>query len=211
MITNRQKVYDGIKQALLAGELVGGDVIVDRALAERFQVSRTPVREAIRQLSAEGYIDVVPNVGTRVASLPKTQVAASLKLLGRIEQAATEQMAEVARPEDVEALLAINSEYGRAVAAKDWALTLKLDRQFHDYILANSGSDYAEQFANVLFVHLVPEIRHYFENAQPGNSSAYDDHKRLVAVINQGKGKKAGKLMRKQWLKVCRALSHFEN
>ncbi|MFR0568060.1 GntR family transcriptional regulator [Lentilactobacillus parabuchneri] len=200
MTSNRQEVYQALRQAIITGELTSGEPIADRVLADRYQVSRTPVREALRQLSAEGFVDVIPNIGTRVAVLPAEQLVPSIMLLGRLEQAAVEMMVTTATKADVKALKAINEDYRQAIVNQDWHDAMTADRQFHDYLISRCGSDYAAQFSDLLFAQLQSYEQSYFKERLMSDLTAYERHQKLIKAIKAGKAKKAGKLMRQQWL-----------
>ena len=58
--TLREKILEAIREAILKGDLKPGEKVAEPELAERFGISRTPIREAFRQLESEGYLTVVP-------------------------------------------------------------------------------------------------------------------------------------------------------
>ncbi|MFM1854907.1 MAG: hypothetical protein RLZ83_216 [Pseudomonadota bacterium] len=72
--TFRSHIADRLRAAILAGEIAPGAALVETALAERFQVSRAPLREALRQLTEEGWVVTVPYTGTRVIELTAQDV-----------------------------------------------------------------------------------------------------------------------------------------
>ena len=65
----REKIYHSIRDEISYGKLSPGEQIFEEAIAKRFNVSRTPLREAIRQLQMERYIRVIPNVGAFVSKI----------------------------------------------------------------------------------------------------------------------------------------------
>ncbi len=71
----RSVVQDELRRMILSGELPPGSRLVEDRLAERLGVSRNPVREAIRVLSAEGFVEVLPRRGAVVASMGQAEVA----------------------------------------------------------------------------------------------------------------------------------------
>jgi DNA-binding GntR family transcriptional regulator len=66
---DRETTYEALRTLLLSGEVAPGEALSERALSERFGVSRTPVREAIRTLANDGLLDIVPMRGTFVKQL----------------------------------------------------------------------------------------------------------------------------------------------
>lgn len=72
--TRRDQVVEALRSAILQGQLAPGSQLIEQRLAERFRVSRAPLREAIRDLADEGLLDVRPYVGTFVASLGRAEM-----------------------------------------------------------------------------------------------------------------------------------------
>ena len=72
--TLREKILETIRDAILKGTMKPGERVSEPDLAERFGISRTPIREAFRQLESEGYLEVVPRKGAVVASLSERDI-----------------------------------------------------------------------------------------------------------------------------------------
>ncbi|MFA5565938.1 MAG: GntR family transcriptional regulator [Acidimicrobiia bacterium] len=114
-----QNTYERIRQAIVEGELSPGQRLVEQRLVEQFEAaSRTPVREALRRLEAEGLIEAEPNKGARVRSLSMAEIDDLYELRARLEgyaaalaaaRASEEQIAELDRSIELFAE-AINSE-----------------------------------------------------------------------------------------------------
>src|SRR5690606_29398756 len=104
-----------LRRAIIAGELAPGSRLVERDLCDRFAVSRGPVREALRQLSAEGLIRHEPHRGPTVETISELDVCDLYRVRGCIEGLAGETFALRATDEDVARL--------RAAANRVLALT----------------------------------------------------------------------------------------
>jgi DNA-binding GntR family transcriptional regulator len=83
-----------IEEAIVSGELAPGAVLRQEQLSERFQVSRTPVREALRRLSALGLVAFEPNRGVRVRTFSRTELYEAFLVRAELESLATEVAAE---------------------------------------------------------------------------------------------------------------------
>ena len=79
-----------IEEAIVSGELEPGTVLRQEQLSERFQVSRTPVREALRRLAALGLVSFEPNRGVRVRTLSRDELYESFLVRAELESLATE-------------------------------------------------------------------------------------------------------------------------
>lgn len=136
----RERVLAALRQEIIAGRLRPGDRLVERELAERFGVSRVPVREAIRALVAEGFVHFETPRRTVVRRLTPTDVAELFELREALEVYAAGLAASRATPQDlaeVEALLdsaAVATEAGDAEAITD------INSRLHERILAMAGN-----------------------------------------------------------------------
>ncbi|KIL40355.1 hypothetical protein SD70_14025 [Gordoniibacillus kamchatkensis] len=99
-----------IKQQILNGELSPGDRIVETRLARELGISQTPVREAIRHLSGEGIITIVPNKGPIVKALEKRDVFEIYSLRAVIEGLAMRMATQLASDQDIAELEAFYDE-----------------------------------------------------------------------------------------------------
>ena len=88
-----------IEEAIVSGELAPGAVLRQEQLSERFGVSRTPVREALRRLAALGLVSFVPNRGVRVRTLTREDLYEAFLVRAELEAVATEIAARKMTPE----------------------------------------------------------------------------------------------------------------
>src|SRR5881394_4192528 len=83
-----------IEEAIVSGELAPGTVLRQEQLSERFKVSRTPIREALRRLAALGLVSFEPNRGVRVRTLSRDELREAFLVRAELESLATELAAE---------------------------------------------------------------------------------------------------------------------
>lgn len=79
------EIRDSLQDEIESGKLPPGSALDERALAQRFQVSRTPVREALQQLAARGLVRIAPRQGVTVSKLSISQVRATMEGIGELE------------------------------------------------------------------------------------------------------------------------------
>ena len=141
MIASTQ-VYDELRARIMRGELKPGAALKERDLCAQLDVSRTPVREALRQLSAEGLVEVRPHRSIVVASFDPAEVEEVFELGVMLESFIAGLAAEKATDDDRRQLRAIVD--AMAVAAADSAdVRLRyaaLDRDFHEALAAAARS-----------------------------------------------------------------------
>ena len=90
-----------IEEAIVSGELAPGTVLRQEHLSEQFDVSRTPIREALRRLAALGLVSFVPNRGVRVRTISREELHEAFMVRAELEGLATEVAAAKMTPEDL--------------------------------------------------------------------------------------------------------------
>jgi len=132
--TAKRRAYERIRNAIFSGTFKPGYQLKEEALANKLDISRTPVREAIRLLADEGLVDIKPNRRSYVADITETQFEELFDLLSFLESysaglASThipesaidklrqlnEAMAKTSAPADNREFLALNSEFHRTI------------------------------------------------------------------------------------------------
>ncbi|AJE81040.1 GntR family transcriptional regulator [Streptomyces albus] len=146
----RGQVLAGLRIALVEGELLAGEVYSAPALAERFGVSATPVREAMQQLAAEGAVEVMPNRGFRVLRRSPRELTELAEVRALIEVPVMLDLARTVPPEGWSALRPKAEATVRAAAQGDFAGYAECDRAFHRAVLALSGNQQLVQVAEDL-------------------------------------------------------------
>jgi DNA-binding GntR family transcriptional regulator len=107
----RAHAYEQIRQAIVEGRYHAGQRLVEKRLGEEFDVSRTPVREALRMLEAEGLVVSLPNKGCVVRPLTAQDIYDIYELRVRLESLAAERAARDPRPEQLAVLELANEEF----------------------------------------------------------------------------------------------------
>ncbi|MFH0515894.1 GntR family transcriptional regulator [Streptomyces sp. M41] len=136
----RERVADALRAALIAGELLPGEVYSAPALAARFGVSATPVREAMLDLVKEGLVDTVPNKGFRVTAVSERQLDEYTHIRALIEIPTVVELARTADKVSLEALRPAAREIVQAAVAGDLIAYVEADTRFHLGLLALAGN-----------------------------------------------------------------------
>ena len=147
-----------IEEAIVSGELEPGTVLRQEQLSEQFDVSRTPVREALRQLAALGLVSFVPNRGVRVRTISRDDLHEAFMVRAELEALATEVAATKITPEQLEELAACEQRFSaiaqdlrsrepgddRRSITGDW---VRANHAFHDVIYRAADLPLVEQLA----------------------------------------------------------------
>ncbi|MCQ4043170.1 GntR family transcriptional regulator [Streptomyces rubrisoli] len=136
----RDQVLRGLRDALVTGELRPGVVYSAPALAERFEVSATPVREAMQQLVREGAVEVVQNRGFRVAERSARDLAELAEVRALLEVPVMLRLAGTVPANRWETLRPLAEATVSAAAEGDRAAYAEADRAFHGAVLGLAGN-----------------------------------------------------------------------
>lgn len=185
-VTLRQKVYDQLRTKILGAELLPGEVISLRGLAEQFGVSLLPVREAVWQLESENILVVESNRKIQVNHLTRSQFREVLNLRLLLESEAVEK-ACLLRPEKAVARVEkILNSMKKTVGINHRAYIKKND-EFHKTIYSYAGSPLLMELIQRLLARVNPYIYlHAIENRDL--SSAIGCHAEMFAGFSSGDG-----------------------
>jgi len=134
------RVYERVKAMAVGYELKPGERVNEVEIARRLGASRTPLREALNRLSAEGLLRFSPGKGYFCRDLDVDEVFQLYELRKTIEVAAVRLAVERARDEDIDALLAFLAGTGPDPGGRSTGELVGLDETFHERLLAMSGN-----------------------------------------------------------------------
>lgn len=139
--TLSQRVYEDVRELLLAGQVRPGQKLTLKSLAEALGTSQMPVREAIRQLSAEGALEILPNRAVRVPLMTKDKFRELLKIRLALEGLAVEHAALNISAEGLQAVADLHDTLCIEMHRKkpDVDLIIRLNKQLHFAAYEGSG------------------------------------------------------------------------
>jgi len=136
----RQSVTESIRYAIALGHFTAGERLTERALCEMTGVSRTLVREALRQLESEGLIEVVPNRGPSVTRLSAEQAEGVYQVRAELEGLACQLFAEHANDKQRAALNDAFRKLKRSFKDTDPLARLRAKNHFYDCLVDGAGN-----------------------------------------------------------------------
>ncbi|MCE5263436.1 MAG: GntR family transcriptional regulator, partial [Deltaproteobacteria bacterium] len=125
------QAYDYIKRLILSGEIRGGERIPEEKVAQRFGVSRTPIREAISRLEEYGLVQIKPRAYAEVVALEPHEAGQLAVIRAQLETLAVSLLTDCGTEEDFRELDLLAKECNDAVAEGDIATTFERDSQLH--------------------------------------------------------------------------------
>lgn len=142
--------YVALRNAIVFGELPAGHRLLERELALRLAVSRTPIREALRRLSEEGLVSGVPNRGFVVRTVGLQEAEHVYTVRQPLEVLAAQLAAGRCTPRDLAELEGCLVRAERAAAAGDWRTVIQENNAFHDLIARASGNPVLTRMLDLL-------------------------------------------------------------
>jgi DNA-binding GntR family transcriptional regulator len=183
-----QTVYEALRQQIVDLVLEPGSPLDEVRLAERFDMSRTPVREALVRLAAEGLVLQLPNRNTIVAPIDFGRLPVYFEALTLMYRVTTRLAAGGRTPTHLIAMRAHQAAYARAVDENDVPGMIGHNRDFHAAIAEAGGNPYFTS----LFTRLLDEGRrilrlYYYKSFDDHLPRRYvDEHDAIIAAIEAG-------------------------
>jgi DNA-binding GntR family transcriptional regulator len=190
------QVYTAIRERISSGSLPRGARVHQEDLAEELGVSRTPVREALRRLAAEGLVEMRTNRGARVADVDQIGMRESYEARTVIEPGAARLAAALRPPEPLARMRAAVLAQRRSL--RDVQRSFEANREFHLALAAASGNNFLVQFAERLWVARIGETI-YERQVQTQERMLLDvrEHEQIIEAIEAGDGRRAESLTRR--------------
>jgi DNA-binding GntR family transcriptional regulator len=154
--TLRQEVYDQLRDKIISAEILPGETVSLRGLAERFGVSLMPVREALWQLESERIIVIESNKRIRVNTLTVEEMEEALRLRLLLESTAAERACELRPEEAIPKLRGILEAMEAALNRPK--IYMRRNTQFHFSIYAYSDSPLLLEILNRLWARVFPYV-----------------------------------------------------
>ncbi|MDI4655113.1 GntR family transcriptional regulator [Xanthobacter autotrophicus] len=189
------RLREALEDDIVSGRLRPGQKLDEVGLAERFGVSRTPIREALIQLSASGLIEIRPRRGAFVALLGPRELLESFELMAELEAACARLAAQRMGAADRATLAGALAACGAAVASGDSCAYYSANAAFHAAIYAATGNRVIHGEALRLQRALQPYRRLQLHVPRRMETSLAE-HEAIMAALSAGDGMEAAERMR---------------
>ena len=197
--------YERIRSFILSGEVPPATKLGQVELAERFGISRTPVREALRRLAGEGLVEPLSNRGFRVADLGLDAVLRRLEVRAMLEPGIATLAAERRDKRDIERLY---GSIAREERARSGIAVHDASRDFHISVALASGNDELVRVLESLW--LVEVGRRLLSRRSTVSDWQHEDiweHREIADAVAEGRAEDAGRLMAEH---IRGAMHHWE-
>lgn len=168
----REIVFEYLRNSILNGELEPGERLMELQLAQQLGVSRTPIREAIRKLELEGFVEMIPRKGAYVADVSIKDILDVLEVRMFLEGLATYLAAERMSDEEIDNLKEILQKFEDEIETMEKQELIELDNKFHDMIIKGSR--------NNKLMHIVQGLQEQFQRFRVIYFNEYNEHEDLI-------------------------------
>lgn len=189
--TGAHLVYEELKRQILSLELKPGERIYEPAMATALEVSRTPLREAIRRLITESLLEQQTTGGVVVPQLDTAAISELYDVRAAIESLMARDACAKATSADIENLEGIVARNAAMVEFADEAM--KHGKSLHAAIAAISGNSWAQRFHEQISSQM-ERYRHFTNNSQERREQALAEHRLLVQALASGSPETVAKL-----------------
>ena len=173
-----------LRQRIVEGHLSPGAKLNERELSELLQVSRTPLREAIRMLAAEGLVESLPNRGAVVAQMSAQDVADTFEVIAALEGQSGELAAQRITEAQLAELRALHYEMLAAYTRRDLPTYYRLNAQIHAQLNAAAGNRVLTQTWATVNARL--QALRFRSNVDEAKwQRAVGEHDRMIELLGQ--------------------------
>lgn len=198
-------IYEKIRELITYGELSPGEKIVESRISKYFDTSRIPIREAIKQLEAKGYLETIHNKGTYVRKISWDEVEKIYDVLSVLEGYSTGLAVTKIKNQDIEELEKINNTLKELNNLDKFKEYIEVNLEFHSLFPKICGNDF--------LLNLVKEIRDRVHRYRflgitiPGHIQEYIlDHETIIKAIKEGDPIEAEEAMKQHVQRVKKIL-----
>ncbi|OJX19251.1 MAG: GntR family transcriptional regulator [Devosia sp. 67-54] len=206
-----QTVYERLQSAIVNLELPPGSPLDEVRLSKQFAMSRTPIREALVRLMADGLVTALPNRSTVVAPIDFEKLPVYFEALTLMYRVTTRAAALRRTPAQIEVIRAAQADYVEAVERSDAVGMISTNREFHLAIAEAGGNAYFTRW----FTRLLDEGRrllrlYYYASFDDHLPRKYvDEHEAMIVAIDKGDAERCDELATQHAAQIVKQIQSY--
>ncbi len=185
-----------LRNMIIEGELRPGSRIAESRLCDHFGVSRTPLREALKVLSAEGLVRLLPNKGATVVRVTRKEMEEIVPVLGTLEALAGELACVNIHPDEIARIRNIHAQMVERYRCGDKESYGELNRTIHDAIFDAANNKTLSETYNMLQTRL-RSLFFVTPKAPPRWADAVEDHEEMMTALEARDGARVAAIARR--------------
>lgn len=201
----RSDVYETLKQKIINGELAPGEWVVEREISQQYELSRTPVRELLRQLVVDGLLELKPNKGYMVRKLSLKEIVDGFHTREAVEGMQIRLACQRGDDEFFSRVAEIRKKFESMRTDEDVKAGVSIGRELHDLIAETADNTLLLEFYNKL-QNIAALTWNITKNSIPFEQKARDEHLTIIKVLEDKDAEKCEQYMREHLKSTCRIL-----
>jgi len=181
----KRNIFEDLKMSIMQGTFKPRERLIERNLAARFAVSRTPIREALHKLAAMGMVRIIPNQGAMVADFSLQDIESLYFVRLHLERLAGRLACSKVTKEEINTLVTLNQGLKKAMAWDDFSKMVEKDQQFHLTLIRFSKNPFLIKAIEDLRLKSYPFSYYYWRSNQYLRSSLADHNRMIHALRNR--------------------------
>jgi len=197
-VSAKERAFNQIQEWIIDGTLNSEEKLNDAELARALGVSRTPIREALQLLAMQGFVEMQPGVATQVTAVDKKDITNILPPLAVLQALAAELATPVISEQSIKSLRQINEEFSKTVKEDNYYSALKMDEQFHNFIVEIVQNPYLSNTITMLQAHV---RRLFFHKCIILTPDSVEEHELILRAFECKDSEAASRIARINWLR----------
>lgn len=193
--TLHQELIERLRSMIVEGVLAAGEKVPERELCEKMGVSRTPMREALKVLAADGLLVLEPNRGARVRTVTVEELEEVFPLMGAFESLAGELACEHISDEQLQELREVHEQMLACFRSGNKPDYFRHNQRIHELILQAAGNRTLSTMYNSLAVR-VRQARYLANMSAERWQQAVDEHELIMKALEKRDGKRLARILK---------------
>ncbi|MBU2954072.1 GntR family transcriptional regulator [Marinobacter sp. F3R08] len=190
-----QEAADRIRELIELGKLAPGEKISEKTLCEKFGISRTPLREALKVLKSEGLIEIPPNRGARVTLLTTKDVENTYDVMAALEGLSGETACKYINDAEVAHIRELHLKMVEHFHRSELKEYFRANQKIHECIMLASKNDVLMEMYNNLSQR-IKQIRYSAQMTDEYWHKAVNDHENMIKALEDRDGERLGNILR---------------
>jgi DNA-binding GntR family transcriptional regulator len=200
-----EEAYDVIKKMILKGDLKPGERLIESHLSRRLGISRTPIRESIQRLTADGLVEMWPKGGARVSELRAKDIEEIYEIRDVMESFAAEKATRLLTDKEIEALKKLAHEGEVALDKRDISKMARINTRFHRIICKASRNERLLKLTDVLQTNIT-RYRELILEGPVAAGAAMEGHREIADAMAKRDQRAVKRAMHKHISRVKQTL-----
>lgn len=183
-----------LREMIVTGELKAGERIAETAVCDLLGISRTPLREALKLLAAEGLVELRPNRGATITPLRAGEIAALFEAVSGIERIAAELAAKRMTPAEIRRLHALQIRMEEHFERAERPAYFRLNQEIHQLIVTAAKNEVLTS-THAFLLARAERARYLALDTDERWKQSVDEHREILKALEEGRAEDAGNLL----------------